>query len=145
MLTEEQTFGPSGESAKATLDYYTQGVTHYRGGSERKYTAHYKDLCPTPDGDMWQAAEAAVAAAAAQGRPITATSLKRVTFVSDGTCFSTCSTIINNPYLRGLASVVTYGGVPGLPAGEMEISSGRGACARVGYLSSGPCADPMQP
>ncbi|KAJ1637398.1 hypothetical protein T492DRAFT_308570 [Pavlovales sp. CCMP2436] len=76
---------------------------------------------------MWQAAEAVLVASAARGMPITATSLKRVTFVSDGTCYSTCAVIVANAYMRGLASVVTNGGVPGQPVGEMDISSGR-AC-----------------
>jgi len=118
--------GSGGEGGKDTwtaksLDYYTREFrTYYRGRRKRRFSALFGDFaCPDESHPVWR-----VALASSHRYGVGPGSLKSVKFVSDGTCFSACAVMVDSPFLRGLASVVTFGGIPG--DDKMDISSGRG-------------------
>jgi len=105
-------------------DYYTSTVTKFRGGSQRMFSSMtylgsscmgYMAAYPEVYGEMnlndgdWPY------------QPHT--KLRHVKYLSDGTCGSTCSVSSSTPYLEGLSTFVTFGGVKGEP---MDITSFNG-------------------
>lgn len=52
------------------------------------------------------------------------TGVSQITYLSDGFCGSTCSVSTTRPVLEGLASVVTYGGINGVPTDITSFNGG---------------------
>jgi len=106
-------------------DYYTSTVTKIRGGEPRNFSSMtflgaacsaYMAVHPKVYG-------ATVLSEDGQWPIIPQSKLKHVTYLSDGLCGSTCSVSSSRPYLEGMATFVTFGGVRGEP---MDITSFNG-------------------
>jgi len=106
-------------------DYYTSTVTKIRGGEPRNFSSMtflgaacsaYMAVHPKVYG-------ATVLSEDGQWPIMPQSKLKHVTYLSDGLCGSTCSVSSSRPYLEGMATFVTFGGVRGEP---MDITSFNG-------------------
>jgi len=117
--------------------YYMDPVTKIRGGQPRKfsrmsflglacpgYMAAYPESYGTTNltGGNWSHPPQS--------------KLAHVTYLSDGTCGSTCSVSTTSPFLDGMSTVVTYGGVKGE---AMDMTSFNGG--NVGLYQSSEQSD----
>jgi len=110
--------------SKPNWQYYEQVVTKIRGGKPRRFSSMtflggscYGYAAAYPD--MFGAINLTSGAWPHPPQE----KLKHITYLSDGTCGSTCSVAGSTAYLDGLATFVTYGGVKGSP---MDITSFNG-------------------
>lgn len=112
------------EMSEPNWDYYTNVVTKKRGGAQRNFSS-MTFLASACDG--YQAAYPEMYGRknmAYDAWPYPAqNNLTQITYLSDGTCGSTCSVSSSTPFLEGLSTFVTYGGVPGE---SMDITSFNG-------------------
>jgi len=118
-------------------DYYTDTVTKIRGGEPRNFSswtflgsacAAYRSLYPKAYGSTVLTEE---------GWPITPQSkVKHITYLSDGLCGSTCSVSSTRPFVDGLATFVTFGGVKGEPMDITSFNGGNVATYQAGKASS---------
>jgi len=110
--------------SQPSWDYYADTVTKIRGGEPRNFSswtflgsdcAAYASVYPKVFG---------ATVLNEHDWPMTPQSkLKHITYLSDGLCGSTCSVSSTRPYVDGLATFVTFGGVKGEP---MDITSFNG-------------------
>mmetsp|Transcript_43407 Transcript_43407/g.108990 ORF Transcript_43407/g.108990 Transcript_43407/m.108990 type:complete len:539 (+) Transcript_43407:3-1619(+) len=115
-------------------EYYSSTVTKIRGGESRNFSswtflpgscAAYMAHFPEVYGNV------------TPRRAAPQTQLKHVTYVSDGLCGSTCSVASTRPYLDGLATFVTFGGVPGQPLDITTLNGGNVAAYQMMSSSRG--------
>jgi len=106
-----------------TWDYYTSTVVKVHGGTNRKFSSMaflhdckgYAAAYPKVFDDINLASD--------PWPYPPQTKLRHIKYLSDGTCGSTCSVSSSTPYLEGLSTFVTFGGVKDEP---MDITSFNG-------------------
>jgi len=125
-------------SSAPNWDYYRNTVTKIRGGEPRNFSSltfmgkackAYQALYPEVYGDV------DLEAAGWTVRPQEG-KLKHLTYISDGLCGSTCSVSSTRPYLEGLSTFVTFGGIPGQPMDITSFNGGNVASYQVGKSTS---------
>jgi len=100
-------------------EYYTDTVTKNRGGEVRNFSSlTFMGVACRPYMAEHQAIYGHIAGFAEPQQQ-----LRRLTYLSDGLCGSTCSVSSTEPYLEGLSTFVTFGGVKGE---TMDITSFNG-------------------
>jgi len=114
-------------------DYYMNTVTKMRGGEERNFSSKtfLGASCRPYIGRYPQVYGPTVLKAGDwPWKPQNA--LRHVTYLSDGLCGSTCSVASTSPYLAGLTTFVTFGGIKG---DTLDITSFNGG--NVGTYQGG--------
>lgn len=105
-------------------NFYTSTVTKMRGGKCTSFShmTFLSGACPAYYAAFPEVyGETVLNAGSWPEQP--QTKLKRITYISDGLCGSTCSVSSTTPFIDGLSTFVTFGGVPGEP---MDITSFNG-------------------
>jgi len=119
-----------------SISYFTEPAKHKRGGKEVLMTKKWKGLeglgglCADYElysSDVSESQDVGPINIDSNKLPAHVDTvsdlLTSITVITDGTCGSTCSNFVSELYLNNLATVVTYGGIQGLP---MDISSFNG-------------------
>jgi len=106
--------------SRPSWDYYTSTVTKIRGGEPRNFSSltFLAAAC-----DAYRAHFPKFYRDNVLDRVAPQSKIQHLTYVSDGLCGSTCSVASTRPYLDGLTTFVTFGGVPGQP---MDITAFNG-------------------
>lgn len=110
-------------------NFYTSTVTKMRGGNFTSFSdmTFLSSACPAYVAAFPKVyGETVLTSGSWPEAP--QTKLKHITYLSDGLCGSTCSVSSTTPFLDGLSTFVTFGGVPGEP---MDITSFNGGNVRT--------------